>query len=951
MRFQLHQCKFYEESETLSGVRKIAGKVREDMAAVFGEPVETCINLDKEEDAVVIYGTIGSSPILDHLISEGKLDVEGIVGRREVYSFQLMENVFPHVEHTLVIAGSDKRGTIYGLFHLSELMNVSPLIDWCGIKPAHKESLELTEHDNCVSKEPSVRFRGFFINDEWPAFGNWTTRNFGGFNARMYEHVFELLLRLKGNYLWPAMWSARFSEDGPGLLSAEMADEYGVVMGMSHHEPCLRHGEEYRYLRGKNSIYGDAWNFRSNEKGITKFWEDGLKRNGMFENVITVGMRGEQDSAIMGKDATLGDNIELLRDVLKTQNQLIKQYVNRDIDKVPRMLALYKEVEPYFYGDATTKGLMGSEELEGVTLMFCDDNYGNLRTLPTESMRDHKGGYGMYYHFDYHGSPISFEWVNSTNLSKVWEQMTQAYEFGVRDLWIVNVGDVFTNELPLSYFLDLAYDFEKWGISKPNSTNDYTKLWIHSQLGAILDEKEQEETLRLLNGYTKIANNRRPEAMNSEVYHPVHYGEADELLEKIDDLLLHAEDIYMKRSKEEQMTYFSLVYYPLVGNLNLQKMQLLTGKNHYYAKMGAYLANEIADRVKNCMKTDRELVSRLHEMEDGKWYGMGMSEHIGFTQWNEEECQNPVLMYVEPANKPRLIVATANHSEYTEGGVWTAKPLLLDDFLEPDCIKSHFIFTCAGTLPVDFELTCNQKFLSFSKKVGQVQISEKIDVTIDRSKVGKETEATVTITAGEQKIVVCVPVTAQVKDTYPKNTFVQYKDYISIEAKHCIKNEDTSEGRFVCLEDFGRTISGYKAFPVTKYFKPGVNAPWLTYQYVLKEKGEYGLEFYLAPSNPVTKENEILFGVQINEAPITLLNAIPQDFKVENDNEAWENGVLDNIRIVKGSAVCEEGVNAMRVYACSPGFVLEKIVIYPIGKKPVESYLGPNETYYVGKHS
>lgn len=951
MRFEVKGSLFYEEKDCFSGVKKIAARVREDMKAIFGKMPETVTEAEKLGAYAVIYGTIGNSMILEQLEKEGKLSFAGISGKREVYLFQLVENPIPGVKCAVVIAGSDKRGTIYGLFHLSELIGVSPLSDWCDISPEKQESVILTEHDNRISKEPSVRFRGFFINDEWPAFGNWTEKRFGGFHANMYVHVFELLLRLKGNYLWPAMWSARFSEDGPGLLSAELADEYGVIMGMSHHEPCLRHGEEYRYLRGKDSVYGDAWNFRTNEAGITKFWEDGLKRNGSFENVITVGMRGEQDSAIMGKDATLADNIELLSDVLKTQNQLIRQYVNRDLEQVPRMLALYKEVEPYFYGDETTKGLIGSPELDGVTLMLCDDNFGNLRTLPTEEMRAHPGGYGMYYHFDYHGLPISYEWINSSFLPKVWEQMTTAYEFGVRDLWIVNVGDIFTNEFPLSYFLTLAYDFEQWGTQNPNSTDTYTKQWISAQFHGAFGEREQKEIFELLSGYTKIAHNRRPEAMNDDIYHPVNYGEADGLLATIDEMLLKAETLYMNCRKENQLSFFSLVYYPVVGNLNLQKMQLLTGKNHFYAKMGCVKTNETAELVKNCMKTDRELVKHLHEIGDGRWYGMGMSQHIGFRRWNEEECRNPVLMYLEPADKPRLIVSLKNQEEYTEGGVWTGKALIMEDFLEPDCTESAISLNCAGSQPVKFRLSCDQKFLSFSKKSGLVNQEETIVVQIDRSKMGKESEALILIEAGEGKSVVLVKARREVPQDYPRHTYPWCKNYIAIEAEHYVKNEDTSEGHFVCLENYGRTLSAMKPFPVTSYFVPGVNAPWLTYQFVLEDAGEYEIDFYLAPSNPVTNEKQILFGLQLNEAPIGLMNAIPDSFKVEDRNACWEEGVLENIRITRGVVECEAGLNTLRVYACSPGFVLERIVIFKISKKPAESYLGPAETYYIGRES
>jgi hypothetical protein len=230
-----------------------------------------------------------------------------------VISFRVLGN-------KLYFIGSDKRGTIYGLL-------------------VHKDLNEINEEDNMISKEPSVRYHGLFINDEWPKFGNWTFHNYGGFNVKMYIHVFELLIRLKGNYMWPVMWSGIFSDNGPILANAELADELGVVMGTSHYEPCCRAGEEYKNLLGKDFIYGDAWNFRTNEQSITKFWEDGLKRSGKFDNVIIVGMRGEADTAIAGDD-TFAENIQLLRDVLTTQNRLIKEYINEDIMSVQRMLAL-----------------------------------------------------------------------------------------------------------------------------------------------------------------------------------------------------------------------------------------------------------------------------------------------------------------------------------------------------------------------------------------------------------------------------------------------------------------------------------------------------------------------------------------------------------------------------------------------------------------------------------
>ena len=637
------------ETGALSGVLKIADRVCEDFALVFSEKPESCTSLSELTDFPILFGTWGYSEILKQYEEKGIFKRETIEGKREVYSISIVEHPVKKDNHALLIAGSDKRGTIYGLFKLSELIGVSPLAYWCKVKPASQKEVVLTEDNMGVSREPSVKYRGFFINDEWPAFGNWCNRRFGGFTATMYEQVFELLLRLKGNYLWPAMWSSRFSVDGPGLDSAVLADEMGIIMGMSHHEPCLRHGEEYRYLRGKDSIYGDAWNFRTNEAGITRFWKDGLIRSGKFENVITVGMRGEADSAIMGEQATLADNINLLRDVLHTQNRLIKEHVNEDLDKVPRMLALYKEVEPFFYGDAETKGLKDSEELEGVTLMLCDDNFGNLRTLPTEEMRAHRGGYGMYYHFDYHGLPVSFEWVNSSYLPKVWEQMTQAYEFGIRELWIVNVGDIFTNEFPLSFFLDLAYDYERWGISNLNSPDEYTRSFVEKQFGAWMDDKQKQDVVHIIKGNTRLGHNRRPEAMRADVYAPLAYEETRRVLSEIQELMRLTETIYENCEETAKCSMFWLLYYPVMANLNVQKLQLLTGLNHAYAKQQRNQANEIADMVENCLQYDEMLIRKLHTLDNGYFYGMGMSEHIGFQKWNEEECQYPILYRFKPA--------------------------------------------------------------------------------------------------------------------------------------------------------------------------------------------------------------------------------------------------------------------------------------------------------------
>ena len=954
------------EQSAFPGVIRVTEKVAHDVELVSGKKPQ--ILVEKEipetlessgEDWTIIAATKGKSSFLKKLEEAGSAELKELEQKRECYAW-----IFPEIKNRtksnlLVIAGSDKRGTIYGLFHLSEMLGVSPFVDWCGLMPPKQEKIELREDMACISKEPSVRYRGFFINDEWPAFGNWCNHNFGGFNAKAYDHVFELLLRLKGNYLWPAMWSARFADDGPGLLNAELADEYGIIMGMSHHEPCLRQGEEYKYLRGKNSVYGDAWNFRTNREGITKFWEDGLKRSGKFENVITVGMRGEADTAIMGKNATLEDNIQLLRDVLKTQKKLIQEHVNPDLTKVPRMIALYKEVEEFFYGNEKTKGLMGAEELEDVILMLCDDNYGNLRTLPTEEMRKHAGGYGMYYHLDYHGWPVSYEWINSSYLPKIWEQMSMAYDFGVRELWMVNVGDIATQEFPLSFFLDMAYDFDRWGSRALNCTQEYTRKWVRQQFGSV-EEETQDTIADILEQYTKIIHRRRPEALNPETYHPVQEKESSRIFEEEEQLLKKLQDVYEtieKTNPQNLSAFIALVYYPAFGTMNLVKMQILAGWNHYYANLGAVCANDYVDEVERCMEQDRKAVEMYHQMDQGRWYGMGMSQHIGFTHWNEDECRNPVVMRVIPLKKRSILVAADGTAQHAEGSPWLDNTMKLKDFLNPDCTRASVTLYSRSDLKAEYKVLKKPGWLSVEPMEGWLDgVSQKkvrLNLTLIKQRLPETNQDTIQdsleIATPEGKCEITVPVyTGNLQDK--KNVFVDTMGYLSIEAAHYVNsvpgNYKDRQVKFENLQGYGKTNSAMKAFPSDACTVPGQDAPYLEYQFVLEESGTYEAEFYMQPSNPVTRENQLLYAVRINEEMTETVNAVEKDYQVGDQAEKWAEGVLSQIRRQTVSIKCRAGFNTLRVYHVTPGFVLEKIVIYPMGEKPEESYLGPAETYH-----
>ncbi len=951
----------YEEC-AYPGLRRAAGWVRDDIADVFGAKPIAVEYANFADTAAfyqypVFFGTVGNSVILDKLADAGALDLFAIAHEREVYSFSVIDDLEYegfHFESALVIAGSDKRGSIYGLLKLSEMLGVSPFTDWLDIKPQKLSQYTIGAGSSFVSKTPSVYYRGFFINDEWPAFGNFCTKRYGGFTAKMYEHVFELLLRLKGNYLWPAMWSSVFYDDGPGMASADLADELGVIMGTSHHEPCMRQGEEYSHVRGKDSIYGDAWDFVSNREGIIKFWEDSLEERSRLENVVTVGMRGEADTPILSSGSTLADNAALLRDVIATQNGIIHEKYQKDIMDIPRMLALYKEVEPFYYGDGKIPGIKGCSELDGVTLLLCDDNFGNLRRLPDEDERDHAGGFGMYYHFDYHGDPISYEWFNTSYLPKVWEQMTSAYDNGIRKMWIVNVGDIFTNEYPLAFFLDLAYDFDRWGTNNRASAREYTGEFVRRNIPHP-DEKVQKEAADLLLGYTSVTYRRRTEAMNADVYAPFAFAESERQLGIMEDLEKTAQRLY-RDEYSSSFAFYELVYLPLTAVLNVQKMWIYTGMNHAYARMGSTVANTLAGRISDCIREDRKLVDALHTIHKGKWYGMGLSEHIGFKYWCEEQCQYPIVHTFECANKPRLIVSIPSTGEYTEGGFWTGRELTLPDAIDPSSDGGYIELSTASAGRVSYSIESDDGFIKIEDHKRSVKCgkSRKVFALVDRSAIDpkeKDPAGTIRITSENNTIVIRVPVGIErLPEKTEKNTYTGiFNDdgsgYISIAAVNWSKKTDSKTGSFETVEGLGREGSSVKAYPQNVIFAPD-DSPKVTYSFMIEKAGMYDISLYTTPVNPPYPDNLLLFTYSVNSKDAVTEDMIPEGYSVAAGNAAWSAGVLDNIRIKTITARFTEGINELTIGALYPGFVLEKIVITHEGEELPYSYLGPQESFH-----
>ncbi|MES2486958.1 MAG: glycosyl hydrolase 115 family protein, partial [Bacteroidota bacterium] len=583
------------------------------------------------EKTIIIIGTIGKSQYLQQLIDSKKLKVENLATQWDGYQIQVIKKPFKGVKQALIIAGSNKRGAAYGAVELSKQMGVSPWYWWADV-PVEKKSAIYVSAGSTVSDAPKVKYRGIFINDEAPAFSGWATEKFGGFNHNVYEKVFELLIRLKGNYLWPAMWGRAFNDDD--TLNPVLADKWGIVMGTSHHEPMLRAQQEWkRYGKG-------AWDYNKNDSILRDFWRKGIINMANHESIITVGMRGDGDEPM-----TEGTATTLLEKIVSDQRNIIKEVTGRDAAETPQVWALYKEVQDYY-----DKGMRVPDD---VTLLLCDDNWGNIRKLPKKEDKARKGGYGIYYHFDYVGDPRNYKWINTNNIARVWEQMHLAWEYDARQIWIVNVGDIKPMEFPISFFLDYAWNPEKW---QPENLQDYYTTWAGEQFGT----KYATEIGDVVRRYGQLAARRKPELTTAETYSLDNYNEAQNVTDTYNNLLEKANAIKAKLPATYHDAYFQLVLHPVMANANLHEMYYAAALNHKYAAANDVKANLYADKVKELFKKDALISAEYNKnISGGKWNHFMDQVHIGYTSWNDPPKDiMPQVTYV-PQNSVAVVTPQA----------------------------------------------------------------------------------------------------------------------------------------------------------------------------------------------------------------------------------------------------------------------------------------------------
>ena len=895
-------------------VKKAAELLQEDVERVTGVKPPILTALPTAPIArLVIIGSRDQSSLIQQLLKQ-KLLSSKQTGKWEAYTRITLRNPTPNIGEALVITGSDRRGTAYGVLDLSRQIGVSPWYYWADVPVPHQNELYCSRGIT-VSDGPSVKYRGFFINDEAPALSGWAREKFGGLNHLFYEHVFELLLRLKANYLWPAMWGNAFNDDD--TLNPVLASQYGIVMGTSHHEPMLRAQQEWKR-------YGSGpWDYTKNAAVLDSFWTKGIEHMDHHESIVTVGMRGDGDMPM-----TEGSNIALLEKIVADQRNILQRVTGKLPEATPQSWALYKEVQDYY-----DKGMRVPDD---ITLLLCDDNWGNIRKLPTLGEKPRTGGYGLYYHFDYVGGPRNYKWINTNPLPRIREQLNLAKAYGDDRIWIVNVGDIKPLELPITFFLDYAWDPEAIPADK---VAGYTRQWAAAQFGPA----HAAEIAEILSQYAKFNSRRKPELLSPDTYSLFNYREAETVVTDYKLLAEKAAALGQQLPKEYQDTYFELVLYPVQASANLNELYYSVARNRLYAAQGRVLTNELARQAMALFLRDSILSSTYnHNIAAGKWSHMMDQTHIGYTNWQEPRYNNmPATATIDlaAATGSSWGVAVEDSPEWWPAASAEAR---LPVFNPYDRQERYLDIFNRGTHPFSYTIAAADPWVKIGRANHTVTDEQRIWIGIDWPQVPagvKQSKLTITGPAGSA-VVISIPLdNTSIRPPGDFKGFVETGGCVSVEASKYSMAVDNKNIRWQNLPDLGRTGSAVQASPVTApQVTPGSNSPRLEYTLWLTDTGRVRVNAYLSPI------------LEFNRKPIHYAIAFddekPQIIDCSTGNEAhgaWDKMVADNIRIVTSThRLTRRGVHTLKFYFVDPGPVLQKLVVDAGGERP--SYLGPPES-------
>ena len=921
----------YVETDDDWGVTHATHELQADIQRVTGRKPALPRGPKSLRGDVVLIGTIGRSSLIDRLIRNHVIDVSSIRGRWESTLTQVVDRPLPGVARALVIAGSDPRGTIYGVYDLSEGIGVSPWYWWADVPVPHRDAL-YAKPGRWVVGPPAVKYRGIFLNDERPSLTGWVNEKYGGYNHLFYTKVFDLLLRLRANFLWPAMWGSAFAADDP--LNAKLANEYGIVMSTSHEEPMMCAEREW------DPSYG-PWDYVTNRKRIDEFWRHCMRRVKGYQEVVTLGMRGHGDTPM-----SAGDNIALLERIVADQRKILQETVNPHLDEVPQVWALYKEVQSYYEH--------GMRVPDDVTLLWSDDNWGDLRRLPTAAERKRSGGAGIYYHFDYVGGPRSYKWLNTNYIPKIWEQMNLAWKYGATRIWVVNVGDLKPMELPISFFMDMAWNPARFN---PDDLQAYTEQWAAQQFGP----EHAAEIARLLTTYTKYNARRKPELLAPDTFSLVNFNEAQRVYDEWQALTDEAEKVSQELPAAYRAAYFELVLYPVKASAIVNELYITAGKNALDAFQGRVSANDMADEARQLFAEDASLTYQYnHVLAHGKWNHMMDQTHIGYTYWNEPPVNAmPPVTRVQPLAGGHMAVAP-------EGWTYAADRAFLPVRLRLPAFDAYNrqtrpidIFN-RGDQPFDWAAVADRPWVRLSSTSGTVSKEQRLQVSIDWGRVSAGRNDGTIVIQQQGGEAVTVYITAFDPTSPSRATldgFVEANHYVSINAAHFTHETAVGGARWVQIPDYGETLSGMTILPVTAAsLPPPQDAPTLEYRMYLFDTGTVNVQAMLAPTLNFVPGRGLRYAMSFDDQAPVIVDALADD-----SQQAWATAVSDGVRkLTTMLRVASPGYHTLKFRMIDPGVALEKLIVFfsnpdarafpfmpaPSGPAVPASYLGPPESYY-----
>lgn len=691
-----NRVEIYMDTNDCKGVSYAAHALLKDIKSVSGATatLTSDAGFQKKNDTArpaILVGTIGHSAAIDQLVKQKRINGNLLKGKREKFIITLIDG-------QLVIAGSDRRGTIYGIYELSQQMGVSPWYDWADVPVEHHDSIFVNK-GIYTDGEPAVRYRGIFLNDEAPCLTSWVKNTYGtGYgDHRFYQRVFELVLRLRGNMMWPAMWGWAFYADDPE--NEKTADEMGVVMSTSHHEPMARNHQEY----ARNRKGWGPWNYQKNKANLQKFFREGIERMKGTEQIVTIGMRGDGDEAMSAEADT-----KLMTNIINDQRKIIADVTGRKASETPQVWALYKEVLDYY-----DKGMKVPDD---VTLLLCDDNWGNVRRVPNAKERKHKGGWGLYYHVDYVGAPRNSKMLNVTPVQNPWEQLTLAYENGIDRLWILNVGDLKPMEYPISQFMDMAWNPRKYDV---NNITRHTRNWCAQQFG----ESQADEAARILNLICKYNGRCTPEMLDKNTY-SLENGEWQEVVNQYLQLEADALRQYNSLPASYHDAYRQIILFPIELMSNLHQMYFAQAQNHALYKQGNPKANVWADECERLFKRDSLICDYYnHKMADGKWNGIMIQKHIGYKSWNDDFEKDTCPELLRVTSKDGVIICENNGVVEIEAPYYSSKT----DAAEAKWTEIPFMGKSVSAMTL----------MPYTKSVKGASISYKFKMQVSKTSDGK----------------------------------------------------------------------------------------------------------------------------------------------------------------------------------------------------------------------